>query len=66
MVGGEAMGYNKMVETSIKTAITRLQEDAMQRGANAIISVRFNTSQTKDGAAEIIVYGTAVTICKSK
>jgi uncharacterized protein YbjQ (UPF0145 family) len=66
VVGGEAPGYTKMVETSIRTAMTRLQEEAKQLGANAIVSVRFSTSQTKDGAAEIIIYGTAVTIRKRK
>ncbi len=60
------MGYTKMVETSIRTSMTRLQEHAKQLGANAIICVRFSTSQTKDGAAEIIVYGTAVNIRKEK
>ena len=62
VVGGEAIGYTQMVEHSIRTAMTRLQEEAKHLGANAVVSVRFSTSQTKDGAAEIIVYGTAVTI----
>lgn len=66
VVGGEAVGYTKMVEISIRTALTRMQENAKQLGANGIVSVRFGTSQTKDGAAEIIVYGTAVTIRKKK
>jgi uncharacterized protein YbjQ (UPF0145 family) len=66
VVGGEAVGYTKMVEISIRTAMTRMQENARQLGANAIVTVRFGTSQTKDGAAEIIVYGTAVTIRKAK
>ena len=66
VVGGEAIGYTKMVETSVRTAMTRIQENAQKLGANAIVSVRFGTSQTKDGAAEIITYGTAVTIRKQK
>lgn len=66
VVGGEAVGYTKMVETSVRTAMTRIQEDAKRLGANAIVGVRFSTSQTKDGAAEIIIYGTAVTVKKNK
>lgn len=66
MVGGEAVGYTKMVETSVRTAMTRMQENAKQLSANAIVAVRFGTSQTKNGAAEIIAYGTAVTIRKVK
>ena len=60
------MGYTKMVKMSLRTAMTRLQEEAKKLSANAVVSVRFSTSQTKDGAAEIIIYGTAVTIKKSK
>ncbi len=60
------MGYTKMVEISVRTATTRMQENAKQMGANAIVCVRFGTSQTKNGAAEIIAYGTAVTIRKHK
>ena len=55
-----------MVEASVRTAMTRIQESAKKLGANAIVSVRFGTYQTKDGAAEIIIYGTAVTIRKQK
>jgi uncharacterized protein YbjQ (UPF0145 family) len=66
VVGGEALGYTHMVETSLRTAMTRIQEEAKRLSANAIVSVRFSTSQTKDGAAEIIVYGTAVTIRKHR
>lgn len=66
VVGGEAVGYTKMVEASVRTAMTRMQEEAKQLGANAIVCVRFGTSQTKNGAAEIIAYGTAVNIRKNK
>ena len=66
MIGGEAVGYTKMVELSVRTAMARMQEDAQKLGANAIVSVRFGTSQTKDGAAEMIVYGTAVNVRENK
>jgi uncharacterized protein YbjQ (UPF0145 family) len=66
VVGGEAIGYTKMVETSIRRAMTRMQDEAKHQGANGVVSVRFSTSQTKNGAAEIIIYGTAVTIRKEK
>ena len=66
VIGGEAIGYTRMVELSVRSALTRLQGNAKELGANAVVSVRFSTSQTKDGAAEIIIYGTAVTVRKNK
>lgn len=62
IVGGELKGYTELLEESRSSAIERMQAQAKQMGANAIVNVRFSTSSVAAGAAEIYVYGTAVTV----
>lgn len=62
MVGGELRGYTELLEESRTQATERMKAQAGQLGANAIVNVRFSTSSVAAGAAEIYVYGTAVTV----
>jgi len=62
MVGGELKGYTELLEESRAQATERMQAQAAQMGANAVVNVRFSTSSVAAGAAEIYVYGTAVTV----
>jgi uncharacterized protein YbjQ (UPF0145 family) len=62
IVGGELKGYTELLEESRKSATERMNAQAKQMGANAIVNVRFATSSVAAGAAEIYVYGTAVTV----
>jgi uncharacterized protein YbjQ (UPF0145 family) len=62
MVGGELRGYTELLEESRAQATERMKAQATQLGANAIVNVRFSTSSVAAGAAEIYVYGTAVTV----
>ncbi|NHZ90734.1 heavy metal-binding domain-containing protein [Massilia sp. CCM 8733] len=62
IVGGELKGYTELLNESRDSAIERMQAQARQMGANAIVNVRFSTSSVAAGAAEIYVYGTAVTV----
>ena len=62
IVGGELRGYTELLEESRGQAIERMKAQAQQMGANAIVNVRFSTSSVAAGAAEIYVYGTAVTV----
>ncbi len=62
LVGGEAKGYTEMLEESRRTATERMRQQAAAMGANAIITMRYMTSQTMRGAAEIVAFGTAVFI----
>lgn len=62
VVGGEIGDYTKLMGESREQAIDRMVEDAQELGANAIIGVRFSTSEVMDSAAEILVYGTAVVV----
>ena len=62
VVGGELGSYTKMMQESRAQALGRLEEDATRMGANAVINMRFATSMVSQGAAEILAYGTAVTV----
>jgi len=62
MVGGEISGYTKLMAESREQSIDRMIAEATELGANAIIEVRFATSQVMNMAAEILVYGTAVVV----
>lgn len=60
--GGEIRSYTALLSESREEAISRLVAQAKSVGANAVINVRFSTSSIAQGAAEIYVYGTAVTV----
>lgn len=60
--GGELHTYSKLMDESREEAIGRMVAEAEEKGANAIIAVRFSTSSVAAGAAEIYVYGTAVRV----
>jgi len=60
LVGGEIKDYTVMLDQARDQAIQRMVKQAEGLGANAVIAVRFTTSQTMQGAAEILAYGTAV------
>ena len=60
LVGGELKKYNEMMGKARDLATSRMMEQAAGMGADAIICVRFSSSEIMQGAAEIMVYGTAV------
>jgi len=60
IVGGEIKDYTVMLDQARDQAIQRMVKQAEALGANAIVGVRFTTSQTMQAAAEILAYGTAV------
>lgn len=62
IVGGELVGYTELLTESREEAIQRMQDQARELSANAIVNVRFSTSTVAAGASEIYVYGTAVTV----
>lgn len=64
MVGGEVPEYTKMLAESREQAIDRMVENAQELGANAVVGIRFATSGIMNGAAELMVYGTAVQVEK--
>ena len=64
IVGGEIVGYTEMIAMARQMATKRMVDDAKNLGADAIINVRYGSSNVMNGAAEIIVYGTAVKLKK--
>ena len=60
MVGGEVIEYTKMMAEAREEALQRMVEDAEEKGANAIVSLRFTTSMIMTGSSEILAYGTGV------
>ena len=60
VAGGEVKEYTKMLAESREQAIDRMIEEAQALGADAIVSLRFQTSTVMAGAAEMLAYGTAV------
>ena len=62
IVGGEIVEYTKMIAESREQALDRLVTEAESFGANAVVATRFTTSAMMDGAAELLVYGTAVVV----
>ena len=61
MAGGEVHEYTKMLAEAREQAVDRMLEEATALGADAILSVRFQTCEVMKGAAEMLCYGTAVT-----
>ncbi len=64
IVGGEIKEYTEALNEARETAIGRMTKEAEELGANAIVSIRFTTSAITSGAAELLVYGTAVKLVK--
>jgi uncharacterized protein YbjQ (UPF0145 family) len=62
LAGGEIKEYTEMLAESREIALKRMKDKAEKLGAGAIINVRFMTSAIMGGAAEILAYGTAVTL----
>lgn len=62
IIGGEVKVYTKAIEEARQEAMDRMIKEAENMGANAIVGLRFATSQVMPGAAEILAYGTAVKI----
>ena len=60
LVGGEIEEYTKMLAEAREQALDRMMADARKLGANAIVATRYGTSDITSGAAEILIYGTAV------
>ena len=60
LVGGEIVGYTEMLNEARQIAVKRMVDEAKALGADAVIGVKYGSSQVMQGAAEVIAYGTAV------
>lgn len=64
LVGGEIHEYTAMLEDARKQAIDRLVLNSSSMGANAIVMMRFDSSEIGQNMSEVLAYGTAVVIEK--
>ena len=66
LVGGEIVGYTEMLIEARQIATKRMVDEAEELGADAVIGLRYGSSQVMDTAAEVLAYGTAVKIIGKK
>lgn len=66
IVGGEVDEYTKLVAEAREQALDRLSAEARALGAEAVVGLRFGTSQVSQGAAEVLAYGTAVRLAPAE
>lgn len=64
LVGGEIKEYVEAMNEAREQSLERMVKEAEALGADAIVGTRFTTSQVIGGAAELLVYGTAVKLEK--
>jgi uncharacterized protein YbjQ (UPF0145 family) len=62
LVGGEIHEYTQLLEDTRRQAIDRLVQNATLMGANAVISMRFDSTELASTMSEIVAYGTAVVV----
>jgi uncharacterized protein YbjQ (UPF0145 family) len=62
ITGGEIREYTKLLAEAREQCLDRMREDAARLGANAVVGVRFSSTDISEGASELLVYGTAVVI----
>ena len=60
LAGGELKAYSTLLSKARDEALTRMQDNAVEMGADAVVGVRMETSQITNGGSEVIAYGTAV------
>ena len=62
LAGGEIVEYTRLVEDTRRHAIGRMVENARAMGANAVVMMRFDSSEIGPAMSEIVAYGTAVVL----
>jgi uncharacterized protein YbjQ (UPF0145 family) len=60
--GGEIHEYTSLLEDTRRQAIDRLVKNATLMGGNAVVSMRFDSSELAGTMSEIVAYGTAVVV----
>jgi len=62
IVGGEVKTYTEMANHARDEAYNRMVNEAISKGANAVVGMRFSTSMIIQGASEMVAFGTAVVL----
>ena len=66
IVGGEIHEYTQLLEQARRQAIDRMVTNATAMGANAVVMMRFDSSEIGQAMSEIVAYGTAVIVVQEK
>jgi len=66
LVGGEIVEYTQMLEEARRHAVDRMTENAALMGADAVVAMRFDSSEIGDTMSEIVAYGTAVRLAPAR
>lgn len=64
IMGGEIHEYTELLNQSREQALDRLKEHALALGANAVVSMQFDSSEMGETMTELLAYGTAVVVEK--
>ena len=62
LAGGEIVEYTRLLQDARKHAIERMVTNAAEMGANAVVMMRFDSSEIGPAMSEIVAYGTAVVL----
>ncbi|WP_256391281.1 YbjQ family protein [Natronoarchaeum rubrum] len=62
VTGGELKSYSSLMSEAREEALDRMRQDAEELGADAVVNVRFDSAEVVSKGAEIIAYGTAVSL----
>ena len=62
LVGGEITDYTQLLEEARRHAVDRMVQNAQAMGANAVVMMRFDSSEMGQTMSEIVAYGTAVIV----
>ncbi len=62
VIGGEVKEYTTLLEQARAHAVARLEENAAAMGANAVVMMRFDSSEIGQMMSEVVAYGTAVVV----
>ena len=64
--GGEIVEYTRLVEDTRRHAVDRMIENARAMGANAVVMMRFDSSELGQSMSEVVAYGTAAIVERSQ
>jgi len=62
LVGGNITLFEDMCEKTREQALDLMMEHAMEKGANAVLGVRYDATEVMQGVTEVMAYGTAVQV----
>jgi uncharacterized protein YbjQ (UPF0145 family) len=61
-VGGNITLFEEMCEKTREEALELMMQHAIERGANAVIGVRYDATEVMQGVTEVLAYGSAVQV----